>query len=94
MSDWPKKIDAMARQCLAQDIRGVSGMASWALVLFQRVLELARQEGRGAATIREIWPGFRLFMHGGVRSTARSSRRDAARRGDGRRRRWTCAVRH
>ena len=67
MSDWPAKIDAMARRCLDEDVRGVSGMASWSLVLFQRVLELARERGDSARTLRDVWPDFELFIHGGVK---------------------------
>ncbi|TVQ59670.1 MAG: hypothetical protein EA379_10240 [Phycisphaerales bacterium] len=67
MSDWPAKIDAMARRCLDEDVRAVSGMASWSLVLFQRVLELAHERGDGARTLRDVWPNFELFIHGGVK---------------------------
>ncbi|MFG0257023.1 MAG: GH3 auxin-responsive promoter family protein [Phycisphaerales bacterium JB043] len=67
MSDWPAKIDAMARACLDQDVRLVSGMASWSLVLFERMVELAQQQGRDVTTLEQIWPNLTLFVHGGVR---------------------------
>lgn len=67
MSHWPSKIDAMARACVGQDVRMVSGMPSWALVLFERVLEVAREGGRRAATVRDVWPNLELFVHGGVK---------------------------
>lgn len=67
MSDWTRKIEAMASLCLDRDVRGISGMASWALVLFNRVIEMARERGRDAATLRDVWPNFSLFIHGGVR---------------------------
>lgn len=66
MSDWPAKIDAMARLGLRQDVRMVSGMASWSLVLFQRMLELSGSSGPGARALRDIWPRLTLFVHGGV----------------------------
>lgn len=66
MSHWPSKIDAMAKQVAQQDIRMVSGMASWSLVMFEKVLERARAE-RGARTLRDVWPWFTLFVHGGVK---------------------------
>lgn len=69
MSHWPSKIDAMARACIDQDIRMVSGMPSWAIVLFERVLALAREQGRDATTIRDLWPNFQVFVHGGVKYT-------------------------
>jgi len=67
MSHWPSKIDAMARAAIDQDIRMISGMPSWAIVLCERVLALAREQGRKAETIREIWPNLEIFVHGGVK---------------------------
>lgn len=67
MSHWPSKIEAMARRCLDEDIRMISGMPSWAIVLFERVLGLARERGRAASCLRDIWPGLALFVHGGVK---------------------------
>lgn len=67
MDHWPGKIDAMARRCLDEDVRFVSGMASWSLVLFERVLELAREQGRKADCVRDLWPNLEVFIHGGVR---------------------------
>lgn len=69
MSDWPAKIDAMVRLCLKEDLRGLSGMASWALVFFNRALELAREDGRRAECLRDLWPDFSFFIHGGVKYT-------------------------
>ncbi|MBL0921793.1 MAG: GH3 auxin-responsive promoter family protein [Phycisphaerales bacterium] len=69
MSDWKQKIDAMAAACLDQDVRAVSGMASWGLVLFTRALEMARERGRDVRTLRELWPNMDLFIHGGVNYT-------------------------
>ncbi len=67
MSHWPSKIDAMAKMCMDQDVRMISGMCSWALVLFERMMELAREKGRKAETLRDIWPGLQVFVHGGVK---------------------------
>ncbi|MBL0870941.1 MAG: GH3 auxin-responsive promoter family protein [Phycisphaerales bacterium] len=67
MSDWTKKIEAMAQQCVTQDIRMVSGMSSWQLVLFSRVIELARTRNASVRTLRDVWPNLRLLVHGGVR---------------------------
>ena len=66
MDHWPDKIEAMARSCLDMDIRMVSGMPSWATVLMKRVLELARETGRDAACLRDVWPNIDLLIHGGV----------------------------
>lgn len=59
---WPTKMEAMARQTAAQDVRCVSGMASWALVLFERVVSTT-----GAGCLRDVWPNLELFVHGGVK---------------------------
>lgn len=67
MSHWPSKIEAMAKKCLDADVRMVSGMCSWGLVLFERVMQMAREQGRDARTIRDVWPNFEVFVHGGVK---------------------------
>ncbi len=66
MSHWPDKIDAMARQVAGMDIRFISGMASWSLVLFEKVVAIAREKNPNVRTLRDVWPNFRLFCHGGV----------------------------
>ncbi|MGD9690892.1 MAG: GH3 auxin-responsive promoter family protein [Phycisphaerales bacterium] len=67
ISDWPAKIEAMARACVEADVRMVSGMPSWMLVLFERVMELARERGKRVKTIRDVWPSFEVLVHGGVK---------------------------
>lgn len=67
MSRWPEKIEAMARACLKQDVRMVSGMPSWAIVLFERMIALARDAGRPVQTLRDLWPRLFVFVHGGVK---------------------------
>jgi hypothetical protein len=67
MSHWPSKIDAMASACIDEDIRFISGMPSWAIVLFERVLQVARERGRAAACVRDLWPNLQVFVHGGVK---------------------------
>lgn len=67
MSHWPSKLDAMARACVNQDVRMVSGVPSWTLSLFERVLAVAREQGREVRTIADVWPTLTVFVHGGVR---------------------------
>lgn len=70
MSDWPAKIEAMAKLTIDQDIRFISGMPSWALVLIDRVIGLARERGRAnVSCARDIWPNLEVFVHGGVKYT-------------------------
>ncbi|MDZ4828653.1 MAG: GH3 auxin-responsive promoter family protein [Phycisphaerae bacterium] len=66
MRDWPRKIEALARLTLEQDVTFVSGMASWELVLFKRVVELARERGQAVGQLRDIWPNLAMLVHGGV----------------------------
>ncbi len=67
MSDWPAKIDRMARLCMKSDIRWLAGMASWSLVLMEKMIDLAREEGRDVRTLQDLWPNLRVFVHGGVK---------------------------
>jgi hypothetical protein len=70
MSHWPTKIEAMAKRCIDEDVRMVSGMCSWQLVLFEKVMQLARERSGGKKkieTIRDVWPNFRVLVHGGVK---------------------------
>jgi len=67
LSHWPTKIDAMARRCIDEDVRMISGMPSWALVLFERMRQLAHEQGRRAQTLADLWPNLHVFVHGGVR---------------------------
>ena len=69
LSHWPTKIDAMAKRCIDEDVRMISGMPSWALVLFERVMAMARERGREIRTIRDVWPRLDVFVHGGVKYT-------------------------
>jgi hypothetical protein len=69
MSRWPEKIEAMAQLTINQDIRFISGMPSWALVLIDRVVQLANERGRPAACARDVWPNLEVFVHGGVKYT-------------------------
>ncbi|MEM1183813.1 MAG: GH3 auxin-responsive promoter family protein [Planctomycetota bacterium] len=75
MSDWPAKIDAMATIAIDQDIRFISGMPSWALVLMNRIREMdAERNGGRERTLDQIWPNLRVFVHGGVRYAPFKSR--------------------
>lgn len=61
MDDWTEKVDAMARTTMKEDVRSLSGVPSWMLVIGKRILELS-----GADSLGEVWPDLQLYMHGGV----------------------------
>ncbi len=66
-SDWPTKIDSMARRCMNEDVRWISGMPSWSIVLFEHMAKLANDSGRKVTCLHDLWPNLRLFVHGGVK---------------------------
>jgi hypothetical protein len=61
--DWETRIDAIAARVAQQDLRLLSGMPSWMLILFERVARLA---GGAAVRIGDRWPNLGVFVHGGV----------------------------
>jgi hypothetical protein len=64
--DWEGRIDAVAGLVEGQDLRLVSGMPSWLLILFERVARARRAAGRPIADVGECWPNLGVFVHGGV----------------------------
>jgi len=61
MDEWESKIERMAAATMQQDVTSISGVPSWTLLLFKRVLELS-----GKKNLLKVWPNFELFIHGGV----------------------------
>ena len=47
-----------------EDVRTISGVPSWMLVLFHKILEV-----KGLENISQVWPNLELYMHGGVSFT-------------------------
>jgi hypothetical protein len=64
--DYDKKLEMVAHAYLDHDVRALTGTTCWFSLLFDKVLEAARQQGRGVETIREVWPNLRLLIGGGV----------------------------
>ncbi|WP_165073576.1 GH3 family domain-containing protein [Paludisphaera rhizosphaerae] len=61
-SDWDQKLERLASRSIRERITLVSGVPSWLLMLFRRVLEIT-----GESTIAEVWPRLELVVHGGVK---------------------------
>jgi hypothetical protein len=59
IADWDARLEAIASLVSRQDLRLLSGMPSWMLILLERV---GRLDGAGA----ERWPNLGVFVHGGV----------------------------
>jgi hypothetical protein len=56
--DWSTRMPKIAERVSAQDLRLLSGMPSWMLLLFEHV---ARRRN-----LAHCWPGLKVFIHGGV----------------------------
>jgi hypothetical protein len=61
MSEWEAKIERMARTAVHENITNISGVPTWTLVLFRRILEIT-----GKSHLLEVFPSFELYLHGGV----------------------------
>jgi hypothetical protein len=61
MGKWEEKIDAIVAKCIHSDMRSVSGVPTWMLMIFKRLLEVSSK-----STVVEVWPNLELFVHGGV----------------------------
>jgi hypothetical protein len=59
--NWDRKLSMLAEGSLLEPITLVSGVPSWLLALFQRVLDLT-----GKSSIAEVWPLLEVVIHGGV----------------------------
>jgi len=64
MDEWESKIEKMAEATMQHDVTSASGVPSWTLLLFRRILEIT-----GKKNLMEVWPNFELFIHGGVNFT-------------------------
>jgi len=64
MDEWENKIEKLAESTIRENVTSISGVPTWTLVLFKRILELT-----GKQTIRDVWPALELYMHGGVSLT-------------------------
>ncbi len=64
MDEWESKIEKLAASTIKEKVTSVSGVPTWTMVLFRRILNIT-----GKKTISEVWPSLELFMHGGVSFT-------------------------
>ena len=63
IKDWETKIDVMARAALQTDIRALSGVPAWMLILSKKLSELV-PESEG--NFSKAFPNFEMLVHGGV----------------------------
>jgi hypothetical protein len=63
MGEWEKKLERMAEIVIRQDIRAMTGVPTWLLVLFERLFEMKQLEDKN---LLHIWPNLEVFFHGAV----------------------------
>jgi phenylacetate-coenzyme A ligase PaaK-like adenylate-forming protein len=61
IEDWEQKVDAIVTQTINQDMRLISGIPPWCQMYFDRLSTVS-----GEKKIKDIFPNFKLFVHGGV----------------------------
>jgi hypothetical protein len=64
MGEWETKIEKLAANTINENVTSISGVPTWTLVLFKRILQIT-----GKKTMAEVWPSLELYMHGGVSFT-------------------------
>jgi len=61
IEDWEEKVDAIVAQTKDKDMRLISGIPPWCQMYFDKLSAVSRGK-----KIKDIFPNFRLFVHGGV----------------------------
>jgi hypothetical protein len=64
MDEWEDKIEKLAQSTIQEPVTSIAGVPTWTLVLLKRILEITGKEN-----IKEVWPNFELYIHGGVSFT-------------------------
>jgi phenylacetate-coenzyme A ligase PaaK-like adenylate-forming protein len=61
MDDWEQKVDAIVEETKHEDMRLISGIPPWCQMYFDRLSAVS-----GGKKIKDIFPNFKLYVHGGV----------------------------
>jgi GH3 auxin-responsive promoter len=61
MDEWETKLAKMADELAQADIRMISGVPTWTIILIRRILAQT-----GKQNMLEVWPNFEYYAHGGV----------------------------
>jgi hypothetical protein len=61
LDDWEQKVDAIVKETKNQDMRLISGIPPWCQMYFDRL-----SAASGGKKIKDIFPNFKLYVHGGV----------------------------
>ena len=63
IADWEKKIEALSRGIMQEDIRSIAGTPSWLLIFFERLFASHRNR---EPKLHAFFPHLDLLIHGGV----------------------------
>jgi hypothetical protein len=61
VGDWNEKLDIITREAHKWDIGIIAGVPAWIQMLFERIIAHYKVK-----TIHDIWPNFKIYVHGGV----------------------------
>jgi len=62
LADWELKLERLAQAgAREKKVVMIGGVPTWTIVLFRRILEIT-----GKQNMREVWPDFQIYSHGGV----------------------------
>jgi hypothetical protein len=64
LENFEEKIEKMARATIDSNMTGISGVPTWNILLFKRILEIT-----GKDNLLEVWPNLELYFHGAVNFT-------------------------
>jgi len=64
--EWEARLEATAARAAGQDLRLLSGMPSWLVILFERIARGQEAAGRRLRDLGQLWPNLRVLIHGGV----------------------------
>ncbi|MEF8938321.1 MAG: GH3 auxin-responsive promoter family protein [Salinivenus sp.] len=67
ISNWEEKLRTIAERTVDQDIRLLVMAPTWAIVLFDELIDVHNERHDAAATtVGEVWPNLQVFIAGGV----------------------------
>lgn len=61
LEDSESKLDVIAHKCIHEDVRMMAGSPTWMMILCKKLLQIT-----GKKNILEIWPKFKILVHGAV----------------------------
>ena len=63
---WETKLARIVDATVDMDVRSLAMVPTWALVLFEKLIERKREQGVDAVSVKDVWPNLTVFFSGGV----------------------------